>query len=57
MLIFPFFSGEIGKEMYICARGRLEVVADGGHVILATLKAGSYFGEISVLNMGAAGNG
>ena len=50
------FSGEVGKEMYICARGRLEVVADEGKTILATLKAGSYFGEISILNMGTAGN-
>ena len=41
--------------MYICARGRLEVVADEGKTILATLKAGSYFGEISILNMGTAG--
>ena len=48
-------SGEVGKEMYICARGRLEVVADEGKTILATLKAGSYFGEISILNMGTAG--
>jgi len=49
------FAGEVGKEMYICARGRLEVVADEGKTILATLKAGSYFGEISILNMGTAG--
>ena len=49
-------SGEVGKEMYICARGRLQVVDNEGKTVLATLKAGSYFGEISILNMGTAGN-
>lgn len=36
-------------------RGRLQVVADNGKTVLATLKAGSYFGEISILNMRTAG--
>ena len=48
--------GEVGKEMYICARGRLQVVDTDGKTVLATLKAGSYFGEISILNMGTAGS-
>ena len=50
------FAGEVGKEMYIVSRGRLQVVTDSGKTILATLRAGSYFGEISILNMGSAGN-
>lgn len=42
--------------MYIVSRGRLQVVADGGKTVLATLRPGSYFGEISILNMGNEGN-
>lgn len=49
-------KGEIGKEMYIVNRGKLQVVTDNGKTVLATLRAGSYFGEISILNMGNAGN-
>ena len=55
MEIRLLFTGEVGKEMYIVNRGRLQVVADNGKTVLATLKAGSYFGEISILNMGTAG--
>lgn len=28
------------------------MISDDGKSVLATLKAGSYFGEISILNMG-----
>lgn len=40
--------------MYIVKRGRLSVVADDGITVLATLGAGSVFGEVSVLEI--AGN-
>jgi CRP-like cAMP-binding protein len=49
------YLGEVGKEMYIVNRGRLQVVGDNGKTVMASLKAGSYFGEISILNMGTAG--
>lgn len=55
-LMAYFIAGEVGKEMYIVNRGRLQVVADDGKTVLATLKPGSYFGEISILNMGTAGH-
>lgn len=55
LTIFVSFAGEVGKEMYIVNRGRLQVVADNGKTVMASLKAGSYFGEISILNMGTAG--
>lgn len=37
--------------MYIVKRGRLSVVADDGVSVLATLSAGSVFGEVSVLDI------
>lgn len=46
--------GDVGREMYIVKRGKLHVVADDGHTVLATLGAGSVFGEVSVLDI--AGN-
>jgi len=44
-------KGEIGKELFIVKNGSLNVVSDDGQKVFVTLKAGSFFGELSILNI------
>ncbi|CAG2118223.1 unnamed protein product, partial [Medioppia subpectinata] len=50
-------KGDVGKEMYIVKRGRLSVVADDGHSVLAALTDGATFGELSILNISGVKTG
>lgn len=50
-------KGDIGREMYICKKGKLSVVADDGKKVFATLSDGCVFGEISILNIAGNKNG
>ena len=49
-------KGEPGKEMYLVRSGRLQVVQDDSETVITTLHEGSYFGEISILNLSNTGN-
>nr|XP_032829423.1 cyclic nucleotide-gated channel cone photoreceptor subunit alpha-like isoform X1 [Petromyzon marinus] len=44
-------KGDVGREMYIVKDGRLAVVSDDGLKQFVVLSSGSYFGEISILNI------
>ncbi|XP_061089910.1 cyclic nucleotide-gated cation channel alpha-4 [Conger conger] len=44
-------KGDVGHEMYIIREGKLAVVADDGVTQYAVLGEGTFFGEISILNI------
>uniref|UniRef100_A0AC34F2X9 Cyclic nucleotide-binding domain-containing protein n=1 Tax=Panagrolaimus sp. ES5 TaxID=591445 RepID=A0AC34F2X9_9BILA len=50
-------KGDIGKELYIIRKGKLDVVSEDGKQVFVTLKEGSVFGELSVLNIRGNKNG
>ena len=45
-------KGDVGHEMYIVNRGKLEVLEEDTVTVKAVLTSGSYFGEISILDLG-----
>uniref|UniRef100_A0A915NCB7 Cyclic nucleotide-binding domain-containing protein n=1 Tax=Meloidogyne javanica TaxID=6303 RepID=A0A915NCB7_MELJA len=50
-------KGDVGREMYIVKKGRLQVVSDDGMKIFHTLLEGAVFGELSLLNIPGSKHG
>jgi len=46
---YIFRKGELGDQMYFISRGRVEIVAEDGKTVYATLSDGAFFGEIALL--------
>ena len=44
-------KGDIGREMFIVKRGKLQVISEDEQKVFVTLTEGAVFGEISVLNI------
>ena len=44
-------KGDVGKEMYIIKRGKLDVVAEDGVKVFVSLSDGVVFGELSIMNI------
>lgn len=55
--LYVTFPGDVGKEMYIVKRGKLQVVADDGKTVFVTLCDGSVFGELALLNISGVKTG
>lgn len=46
---FIFRKGEMGDQMYFISRGKVEIVAEDGKTVYATISEGGFFGEIALL--------
>ena len=44
-------KGDVGREMYIIKRGKIDVVNEDGTVVFVTLGEGVVFGELSIMNI------
>jgi voltage-gated potassium channel len=46
---FIFRAGDVARDMFFVARGRLEVIAQDGTTVIATVEEGSFVGEMALL--------